>query len=196
MHIHIWTLVCVKDNGVSEVCWPLWVHSDPSRTKTHIFRWGLVRDSVEGSRSTPECPWIRQTGSGPARTPRPHGDSHEFPQYHWPRWLVTYSAMRHRAPREHSHKGTRGGGREAKKIILHSPSQHDPDNCRLPFFSQDQIAFVCPKLEGQKGNKKPNEKGVLQRLIRYKRDQSGSSLRNRRKSISFLFPSFLFYVWP
>lgn len=71
MHIHIWTLVGVKDNGDWEVCWPLWAYSASSHTKTQIFRWGLVRDGVEGSSSTPECPWIRQTGSGPARTPVP-----------------------------------------------------------------------------------------------------------------------------
>lgn len=115
------------------------------------------------------------------------------------RWLVTYSAMRHRAPLERSHKGTRGGRRakwrETKKIIFHSPSQHDPDNSRLPFLVRTKL-LLCPKLQERKRNKKPNEKGVLQRLIRYKQDQSDPSLRNRGKSISFLFPSFLFYVWP
>lgn len=119
------------------------------------------------------------------------------------RWLVTYSAMRHRAPLDRSHKGTRGGsksemerdGRRKKKtyfIHRHNMTQITVD---CPFLVGTKLP-LCPKLQERKGNKKPNEKGVLQRLIRYKQDQSIPSLRNRGKSISFLFPSFLFYVWP
>lgn len=85
------------------------------------------------------------------------------------RWLVTYSTMRHRAPLERSHKGTRGGwrarrrewerdgGERKKKIIFHSPSQHDPDNSRLPFLVRTKLA-LCPKLHELKRNKKPYEK--------------------------------------
>lgn len=44
-----------------------------------------------------------------------------------------------------------------KKIIFHSPSQHDPDNSRLPFLVRAKLA-LCPKLHELKRNKKPYEK--------------------------------------
>lgn len=94
-------------------------------------------------------------------------------------------------------KGGRGVKLETSEKIIIFPllSQHDPDNSRLP-FSVGQNCLCVRSHEGAKRNKKPNEKGVHQRLIHYKPDQSVPPLRNRRKSISFLFPSFLFYVWP
>lgn len=148
-------------------------------------------------------PWVslNQTDrKWSCENPCPHGDSHEFPQFHWPVGWLLIQRCATVLPLNAAHKGTRGGRRakwerREKKIIIHSPSQHDPDNSRLPFLVGTKLA-LCPKLQERKRNKKPNEKGVLQRLIRYKQDQSVPSLRNRRKSISFLFPSFFFYVWP
>lgn len=131
--------------------------------------------------------------------PRPHGDSHEFPQFHWPVGWLLIQRCATVLPLNAVIKGQEGGedrvGERRKKIIFHSPSQHDPDNSRLPFLVRTKLS-LCPKLQERKRNKKPNEKGALQRLIRYKQDQSVPSLRNRRKSLSFFFPSFLFYVWP
>lgn len=196
MHIHIW------NPSLWERQWGLWPHHVYSalfHTKTQIFRWGLVGDGVEGSSSTPECPWIGQTGSGPAK-PRPHSDSHEFPQFHWPvGWLLIQQCATV-LPLNAAMKGREGGSRseigdERKIIIFPLLSQHDPDNSRLP-FSVGQNCLCVRSHKGAKRNKKPNEKGVHQRLIHYKPDQSVPPLRNRRKSISFLFPSFLFYVWP
>lgn len=56
MHIHIWTLVTIKDNGDSEVYWPLWVYSTPSYTKTKIFRCSLVRESTEEAQAPLSVP--------------------------------------------------------------------------------------------------------------------------------------------
>lgn len=133
--------------------------------------------------------------------PRPHGDSHEFPQFHWPVGWLLIQRCATVLPLNAVIKGQEGGRRakrretEGKKIIFHSPSQHDPDNSRLPFLVWTKLP-LCPKLQERERNKGPNENGVLQRLIRYKQDQSVPFLKEQKKSLSFLFPSFLFYVWP
>lgn len=133
------------------------------------------------------------------RKPRPHSDSHEFPQFHWPVGWLLIQRCATVLPLNAAIKGQEGveewNGDRRKIIIFPSLSQHDPDNSRLPFLVRTKLP-LCPKSQEQKRYKKPNEKGVHQRLIRYKQDQRVPLLRNRRKSTSFLFPSFLFYVWP
>lgn len=66
-----------------------------------------------------------------------------------PRWLVTYSAERRRAPLEPGRRGSRGEAKRRKKIIFHSSSQHDPDNSRLPFLVVIKLP-LCLKLQDWK----------------------------------------------
>lgn len=181
MHIHI------SNPSLWERQWGLWPHHVYSalfHTKTQIFRWGLVGDGVEGSSSTPECPWIGQTGSGPAK-PRPHSDSHEFPQFHWPvGWLLIQQCATV-LPLNAVMKGREGGSRseigdERKIIIFPLLSQHDPDNSRLPFSVGTKLP-LCPKSRGRKEKQKAKRKGGASKVNPLQARSERPSFKEQKK---------------
>lgn len=130
-----------------------------------------------------EHPWafLNQTDRKWSSTnPRPHGDSHEFPQFHWP--VVGLLIQRCTAVLL-SHKGT-SGGQEArrtsswKKFLFHH-------------HNMTQITVDWPLCLKLKEKQKVHKNRALLRSVCNMRDQSLSSLKNTRKCI-FSFPLFSF----
>lgn len=105
-------------------------------------------------------PWasLNQTDrKSSCRYPCPHGDSHEFPQFHclvgWLRIQRSSAVL----PLNSVVKAEEGG-QETEKIIFHSPSQHDPDNSRLPFLVMIKLP-LCLKLHHWKKKQRSKWKG-------------------------------------
>lgn len=136
------------------------------------------------------------------RNPRPYGDSHKFPQFHC---LVGWLRIHHstaglplnRVVKEQ--EGGRDRDRQRWKKKWFSFCRHNMTQITVdcPYLVTIKLP-LCLKVQEWKSKQKAKWKaGLLQRLILYKWDQSIPSLRNRRKSISSLFPpSFHFYVRP
>lgn len=116
MHIDMW-----KPDAVRKTIGPpppAFRRRSPQRDANFPLRPRQGR-SAGGSRSAAERPSIGQTGSG-AASARPHGDSHEFPQFQRPP-LAGYSIQRRTGrcppapppspPSNAAIKGMVGGGR-------------------------------------------------------------------------------------